>query len=76
MIPATIIDTFGLRNIGFIMGSQNIAWVLGGAIGPYVGGFIFDVTSDYFIAFLAGVVAMLIAAVLVSLIDNSKAQVL
>ncbi|MFC1907117.1 MFS transporter, partial [Chloroflexota bacterium] len=41
MIPAIIIDTFGLRNIGFIMGSQNVAWVLGEAIGPYVGGFNF-----------------------------------
>ncbi|MFC2013333.1 MFS transporter [Chloroflexota bacterium] len=67
-ITALIGDTFGLRSIGVIMGTINIAWGIGSAIGPAVGGFIFDVSESYFMAFLAGALAMFISAVLVALI--------
>jgi MFS family permease len=66
-ITALIGDIFGLRSIGIIMGTLNVAWGIGSAIGPAAGGFIFDVSESYFVAFLAGALAMLIVALLVPL---------
>jgi MFS family permease len=69
-VTALIGDTFGLRSIGVIMGTLNIAWGIGSAVGPVVGGLVFDVSSDYSLAFVAGAVAMLIVSVLVALIKR------
>lgn len=62
VVTALVGDIFGLRSIGIIMGTILVGWNIGAAIGPAMGGFIFDVTNDYSIAFLAGAAAMLIAA--------------
>ena len=67
-ITALIGDTFGLRSIGVIMGTLNAAWGVGSAIGPAVGGFVFDASKSYSMAFWAGALAMLIVALLVALI--------
>ena len=66
-VTALIGDIFGLRSIGIIMGTLNVAWGIGAAIGPATGGFMFDVSESYFVAFLAGALAMLIVALLVAL---------
>jgi len=65
---ALVGDTFGLRSIGVVMAALIIGWTMGAAIGPAAGGFIYDVNSSYFVAFLAGALFMLAAALLVSLI--------
>ena len=62
---ALIGDTFGLRNIGMVMGALVIGWGMGAAFGPAAGGFIYDVNKSYFMAFLAGAVFMLASALLV-----------
>jgi predicted MFS family arabinose efflux permease len=62
MVAALIGDTFGMRSLGSIMGLMSGAWALGAAIGPAVGGYIFDVSGEYFAAFGAGAAAFLIAA--------------
>jgi MFS family permease len=67
-VYALIGDTFGLRNIGVIMGVLDIGWAAGGAIGPAIGGLIFDVNNTYSIAFLMGSIALLVATVLTALI--------
>ena len=69
-VTALIGDTFGLRSIGIIMGTLNIAWGIGSAVGPVVGGLVFDASSDYSLAFIAGAAAMLIVSVLVALIKR------
>jgi len=69
-ITALIGDTFGLRSIGVIMGTLSAAWGIGSAIGPAVGGFVFDVSKSYSMAFLAGALAMLIVALLIALIKK------
>ncbi len=63
-------DTFGLRNLGVIMGMLTIGWGVGSAIGPAVAGLIFDVTNSYSIAFLMGAATMLIATLLIALIKR------
>ena len=65
---ALIGDTFGLRNIGMVMGALVVGWGMGAAFGPAAGGFIYDVNKSYFMAFLAGAVFMLASALLVLLI--------
>jgi MFS family permease len=62
--PLNIItsDTFGLLNIGLITGTLSIGWGIGAAIGPTIGGIIFDVEQSYSIAFLI-VTGIILAAV-------------
>ncbi len=68
IITVLVGDIFGVRSIGAIMGTLLAGWSAGAAIGPSMGGFIFDVTNNYSLAFLAGAVAMLIAALFLALI--------
>jgi len=65
---ALISDTFGLGKIGAIFGLLEIGFGIGAAVGPAIGGIIFDINQSYSIAFLLGAVAMLIATLLVALI--------
>lgn len=67
---ALIGDVFGLRSLGVIMGALVVGWGIGAAIGPAVGGLIFDVTKSYFMAFIIGALAMLVAALFVALIKQ------
>ena len=66
-LTALIGDTFGLRNIGIILGVLEIGWGVGAAIGPAIGGLIFDVSNSYSVAFLIGAVAMLMVTLLIAL---------
>jgi len=67
-IAALIGDTFGLRNMGAILGALDIGFGVGGALGPAIGGLIFDATNSYFMAFLLGAVVMFISALLIAVI--------
>lgn len=71
LTTALIGDVFGMRSIGAIMGMMSAGWALGAASGPAIGGYIFDVRGTYFMAFAAGAVAILIAALLVALVTIS-----
>lgn len=62
MITSLIGDTFGTGNLGPIMGSITAGWALGAALGPAIGGYIFDTTGLYFYAFGAGATALLASA--------------
>ena len=47
-----VADLFGLQSHGVIYGFIHISFTFGGAIGPFVSAFIFDVTDNYRLAFL------------------------
>ena len=64
---ALVGEIFGLRNIGVTMGALGVGWGIGAAIGPVVGGLIFDASQSYFTAFLIGAFAMLVATLFVAL---------
>lgn len=66
-MAALIGDTFGMRSIGMIMGALQVTWGLGMVIGPAIGGLVFDVSNSYFIAFLAGTIAMFAVALFIAL---------
>ena len=78
VVTALIGDIFGMRSLGAIMGMLSGAWALGAAIGPAIGGYIFDLSGHYFLAFGAGAVSLFMAAGLMAPIrraPNSKVQV-
>jgi MFS family permease len=59
-IPA---DVFSGPQLGTILGIVQAGGGLGGAIGPFLGGWLFDVTGSYRLAFVAAAVAVGGAAV-------------
>ena len=69
-VTALIGDIFGVHRLGEIMGILVIGWGLGAAIGPAFGGFIFDVTENYFTAFMIGALAMMVATSCVTIIKH------
>jgi MFS family permease len=50
---------FGMRSIGKVMGWIGVAWFAGAAIGPLIGGTVYDTFGSYFIAFMIGAICML-----------------
>ena len=59
-IPA---DVFAGPHLGAILGVVQAGGGLGGAIGPFLGGWLFDVTGSYQLAFMAACVAVAGSAV-------------
>ena len=47
-----VAELFGMKSHGLILGAASLAFTTGGAIGPYLMGYIFDVTDSYQLAFL------------------------
>jgi MFS family permease len=72
LVIAIIGDVFGIRHIGTIMGLMAACWGIGAAAGPATGGFTFDVTGSYFIAFGVGAAAMMIATLFTGLIKGIR----
>lgn len=64
-LPLIAGDLFGLYAVGAIVGLEMLGTSLGGAIGPVLGGYIFDVTKSYYYAFFGGAAGVLIAIVLI-----------
>jgi len=59
---------FGLSSHGLIMGFVGLSYTSGAALGPFLAGYIFDITSSYQLAFLVcgaiAVVGLILAALL------------
>jgi MFS family permease len=55
---AAVGDLFPGKDLGRIFGVLTIAFGTGGALGPYIGGYIFDRTGSYTLPFLMAVVGI------------------
>jgi MFS family permease len=64
---ALVGDIFGLHNIGIIMGILSACWSLGAAIGPFIGGLVYDINNNYSMAFSINVAAMIMVTLLLAL---------
>ena len=53
------------------MGVMTAGWALGAAVGPAMGGYIFDMSDNYFAAFATAAAATLISALFVALIRKT-----
>jgi MFS family permease len=74
-LPIIVGELFKLRSIGSIVGWQMFGVAIGGAIGPLLGGFVFDVTDSYNNAFLVSGVATILALVLLPMVRPSQQQI-
>ncbi|MFC1904111.1 MFS transporter [Chloroflexota bacterium] len=74
-MAALVGDTFGVGKIGSILGLMDAGFSVGAAIGPVMGGLIFDVSHSYFVAFSYGVAAMLMVTLLISLVRREAERV-
>jgi len=67
-------ETFGLGRIGAVLGILEAGFSIGAGIGPVIGGLIFDLRQSYSLSFLVGVVAMLVATVLVAFVRRETGR--
>jgi MFS family permease len=67
-------DVFGIRSLGIIMGTITVGWSIGAAIGPAVGGWVFDSTNTYSAAFALAAGGMAICTVLAGIIRPERAK--
>jgi MFS family permease len=68
--PLVVGKSFGVANLGSILGWLAIPFMIGGAIGPYIAGYIYDATQGYRPLFILCVGLSLCSAVFVSRIRN------
>ena len=60
-IAAALTDIFQGPRVGPIVGAVWFAFAVGGTIGPWLGGWLFERTGDYFLAFLVATVLFAVA---------------
>ena len=61
-----VAELFGLSSLGVLLGITSIGFTLGGAIGPFMAGYIFDTSGSYQIAFMICAFLALMAAMAAS----------
>ena len=66
-IPGLTVEIFGLRQIGTIIGVMTAITTVGGALGAWLGGYVFDMTGSYSSAFMMGGVLTLVSLVIIAL---------
>jgi len=67
-LPVIAGEIFELKSIGAIVGVQMLGVAIGGAIGPVLGGYVFDVTQSYYFAFMVSGICTIIALILLAFI--------
>lgn len=66
MLQGLVADVFGARSLGRILGGITVLDAMGGALGPWVTGALFDITQSYQLGF--SVIVVLIAASLAAIL--------
>jgi MFS family permease len=69
-----VAELFGLGSHGVIMGSIAFGSTIGGAVGPVLSGYLFDLTNSYSQAFLLCAILAVIGLILVWLLRPIKAS--
>jgi OFA family oxalate/formate antiporter-like MFS transporter len=72
--PALTGELFGLRQMGTILGTQTIFFGIGGALGPFLAGYLFDTTGSYINAFALAAIAMFLTATFTFFLKKPKAM--
>ncbi|MBA7685014.1 L-lactate transporter [subsurface metagenome] len=63
---------FGLRSHGLIYGVLNFGFTIGASIGPFLAGYIFDITNSYQIAFIGCAGIAIFGAILATVLKPSR----
>jgi len=72
LLFATSADLFQGRHFGAILGTITMGFALGGAIAPWLAGFLHDITNSYFLTFFIIAGSLVATAVLMWFIAPSK----
>ncbi|MFC1942125.1 MFS transporter [Chloroflexota bacterium] len=70
MLAALTVDIFGKRSIGVILATLDMCYAIGATIGPLVGGWVYDVNSNYTLSFLIAAAGSAISAFLIIFIKT------
>lgn len=73
-IAATVIDIFQGPRVGPIVGAVWFAFAVGGTIGPWLGGWLFEMTGNYFLAFLVATFLFAVASAAIWLAAPRKVR--
>jgi MFS family permease len=74
MIAKVIPDVFGVRAIGAIMGLLTLGWRSGAALGPAVGGFLYDLSGSYAVPFGAAPGVVILSWALFAIATSGRAR--
>ncbi len=67
-----VAELFGLRSHSLILGVINFGYCIGAAAGPFLAGYIFDVTSSYNVAFLVSAAVSVMGLILSVILRRTK----
>ena len=68
LMPPTVVELFGLRSHGVVLGVITFITTAGGAIGSLMAGSVFDITGSYRVAFLICAALSIIGIILSALL--------
>lgn len=74
ILPGLLADYFGGSHFGAIYGASGMVDTLGVMIGPVYGGWIFDTTKSYSLAFISAIIITVLAIVLICLAPKPRSQ--
>ncbi|MFH1652019.1 MAG: MFS transporter [Chloroflexota bacterium] len=72
--PVMVAELFGLQSHGMLLGSTTVAYTLGGALGSYGAGQIFDIFGSYRVAFWATLGLSAVAILLNTLLRQTPRE--
>ena len=72
LISPMVAELFGLSSHGIILGTVMFSGTIGGAIGPVMVGYIFDITNSYQPGFLILLIASIVALTLINIIKTTR----
>ena len=67
-----VAELFGLGSHGLILGVTSFGFCIGAAAGPFLAGYIFDVTGSYNMAFLVGAAVSVVGVILSAVLKPTK----
>ena len=74
VVAATITDLFQGPRVGATVGSVWFCFAMGGTVGPWLGGFLFEVGGDYTLAFIIAGIFLALSAVSIWLAAPRKVR--
>jgi len=63
ILGAALADMFYGKNFGSINGLILLGFGLGGIVGPWFGGFVFDATKSYFVALITAILVICVSCI-------------
>lgn len=68
------VELFGLRSVGIFVGCLTFSFTIGGALGPFLAGYIFDAMNSYTLAFFICVIISIAGLILALLLSPVRKE--